>query len=226
MNLEQIFIELDCWVSGVGNGGYMPSELVTPLPYLQVLPDFGIQQVKLELVDLCNTIVNQPWYSQEATALEIGLGHYGSTHFLWRHLFGKTTTIEKNHDRVNTFSHNTGKFYKKWVLGDGRSSFVIGPSSDPVSVEKVYETCDKVDFLFIDGDHSYKSVLADWLIYSPLVRQGGMIVFHDTNLSEENGGVIRLIDELRSGRFDKKYNIKDIIHSQSVGISYYVKEYL
>lgn len=38
--------------------------------------------------------------------------------------------------------------------------------------------------------------------------------------------VICLIEELRSGRFDKKYNIKDIIHSQSVGISYYVKEYL
>ena len=37
----------------------------------------------------------------------------------------------------------------------------------------------KIDFLFIDGDHTYDGVKADFEDYSPLVRQGGLIAFHD-----------------------------------------------
>ena len=36
-----------------------------------------------------------------------------------------------------------------------------------------------VDFLFIDGDHSYEGVRKDFEMYSPLVRKGGIIAFHD-----------------------------------------------
>lgn len=36
-----------------------------------------------------------------------------------------------------------------------------------------------VDYLFIDGDHTYAGVKADLVQYGPLVRAGGMIGFHD-----------------------------------------------
>ncbi len=36
-----------------------------------------------------------------------------------------------------------------------------------------------LDLLFIDGDHTYEGVKADFINYSPLVREGGLIVFHD-----------------------------------------------
>jgi len=36
-----------------------------------------------------------------------------------------------------------------------------------------------VDFLFIDGDHSYEGVKKDFEMYSPLVKRGGIIAFHD-----------------------------------------------
>ena len=38
---------------------------------------------------------------------------------------------------------------------------------------------EKIDFLFIDGDHSYAGVKADFEMYGPLVRPGGLIAFHD-----------------------------------------------
>ncbi len=50
------------------------------------------------------------------------------------------------------------------------------------------QTCHKVkdllrgellDFLFIDGDHTYEGVKADFEMYSPLVRPGGLVAFHD-----------------------------------------------
>lgn len=37
----------------------------------------------------------------------------------------------------------------------------------------------KIDVLFIDADHSYKGVKRDFELYSPLVRSGGLIFFHD-----------------------------------------------
>jgi predicted O-methyltransferase YrrM len=36
-----------------------------------------------------------------------------------------------------------------------------------------------LDFLFIDGDHSYSGVRQDWQMYSPFVTAGSLIAFHD-----------------------------------------------
>ena len=36
-----------------------------------------------------------------------------------------------------------------------------------------------IDFLFIDGDHTYQGVSRDFDLYHPFVRPGGIIAFHD-----------------------------------------------
>jgi predicted O-methyltransferase YrrM len=38
---------------------------------------------------------------------------------------------------------------------------------------------EKLDALFIDGDHSYDGVRADFERYAPLVREGGIVALHD-----------------------------------------------
>ncbi len=38
-----------------------------------------------------------------------------------------------------------------------------------------------IDFLFIDGDHHYDTVKTEFNLYKHLVRNGGIIGFHDTN---------------------------------------------
>jgi cephalosporin hydroxylase len=40
---------------------------------------------------------------------------------------------------------------------------------------------EKLDFLFIDGDHSFDGVAKDFAMYAPFVRPGGLIAFHDIN---------------------------------------------
>jgi predicted O-methyltransferase YrrM len=37
----------------------------------------------------------------------------------------------------------------------------------------------EIDFLMIDGDHTYKGVKRDWKRYEPLVAPEGLIAFHD-----------------------------------------------
>ena len=36
-----------------------------------------------------------------------------------------------------------------------------------------------LDYLSIDGDHTYEGVKRDFELYAPLVRQGGIIALHD-----------------------------------------------
>jgi predicted O-methyltransferase YrrM len=57
----------------------------------------------------------------------------------------------------------------------------------------------RVDFLFIDGDHSYEGVRADYELYAELVRPGGLIGFHDIVPGSPDlvGGVPRFWEELK-----------------------------
>jgi len=64
-----------------------------------------------------------------------------------------------------------------------------GDSHDPVFVERVKrEINTSVDMLFIDGDHSYEGVKADFENFSSLVKLGGYIVFHDILDRDEDPG--------------------------------------
>jgi predicted O-methyltransferase YrrM len=52
---------------------------------------------------------------------------------------------------------------------------------------------ERLDLLFIDGDHSYESCRSDVLAWLPHLKPGGIIVMHDYAWAE---GVQRVVDEL------------------------------
>ena len=41
-----------------------------------------------------------------------------------------------------------------------------------------------IDFMFIDGDHSYEGIKTDWTLWSPLVKTGGIVALHDSHSYE------------------------------------------
>jgi cephalosporin hydroxylase len=49
-----------------------------------------------------------------------------------------------------------------------------------LAVDTVKSILPEINFLFIDGDHSYKGVKSDYELYSPLVKNG-IIALHDIN---------------------------------------------
>ena len=91
------------------------------------------------------------------------------THFLWRLLFDEVITIEKNFERVREFGRNTKKYYGKFILDDKRSKFYNG-SNDEKIVEQIYQNHKDINFLFIDGNHTYASALKR-VLYYPLERE-------------------------------------------------------
>ena len=213
---------LDKWVAGVGTGRYQPGNLVDNFDKsFSITENFGIQQVKTEIYKFIDVLLKQ---KKIKNCLEIGLGAYGSTHFLWRLMFKKTITIEHQKHRVHKFTENMNKFHKKFIFNDLKSKFIFGLSHDTSSVEKVDKVLDgeKLDLLFIDGDHTYKSVLCDWLIYKNFVAKGGIIAFHDCVGNDDDYGVPKFLKKINS--FDSKIKLTKIIYSKNFGIAYYYNQ--
>lgn len=72
------------------------------------------------------------------------------------------------------------------ALPDDRVHLVEGNSHTDEVLEKVENILHgkKIDFLYIDGDHHYEAVKADFFFYEPLVREGGIVGFDDIMLTD------------------------------------------
>ena len=79
----------------------------------------------------------------------------------------------------------------------------------------------KLDMLFIDGDHNFEGVYADYHIYSSFVKKGGIIAFHDCLNNISGKGVFKFIKEIQ--KTNNKIKFKKIVHSKSLGIAYIIK---
>lgn len=71
--------------------------------------------------------------------------------------------------------------YKAFATADQRLDLIRGDSHSPQTFAAVEARLAgrPLDFLFIDGDHTYDGVQADFERYKSLVRPGGLIAFHD-----------------------------------------------
>jgi len=103
-----------------------------------------------------------------------------------------------------------------WGRGEQRILPRRLDSHDPETVSLVRAALGgPLDVLFVDGDHSYAGVREDFDRYSPLVRPGGIIAFHDivpddgqrfgTPTPASSGGVPRFWQEVRMGREFEEY---------------------
>jgi predicted O-methyltransferase YrrM len=50
----------------------------------------------------------------------------------------------------------------------------------------------RIDFLFVDGDHSYEECLNDWLSWSRFLEPEALVVFHDIGWAD---GVVKVVRE-------------------------------
>jgi predicted O-methyltransferase YrrM len=76
-----------------------------------------------------------------------------------------------------------------------------GDSQRPAMRDRVQQALgpDRLDVLFVDGDHSYEGCRRDLELYWPLVQPGGLVVLHDIvpGPSQRVGGVPRVWQEIK-----------------------------
>ncbi len=93
-----------------------------------------------------------------------------------------------------------------------QAHFLRADSHDPQTLKRLRVILNDrpIDFLMIDGDHTYSGVKSDFEDYGPLVRSGGLVAFHDIapGPAENVGGVPDFWREVKS-RFDHEEFVED-----------------
>ena len=116
--------------------------------------------------------------------LEIGTAG-GGTLFLYTRIAHPKASIISVDLPGGSFGGGYAKWkipiYKSFTIGDQKIKLLRADSHNPKTFEHVKNLINKkmVDFLFIDGDHTYEGVKRDFEMYSSLVKKGGIIAFHD-----------------------------------------------
>lgn len=136
------------------------------------------------------------------TILEIGTDK-GGTLYLWCQAAAENATIVSvDLSSRRRYSPQRRNLYAKFI-GDSNKKLHFLPfsSHDTSTVDKVKEKFGgrEIDYLFIDGDHTYEGVKSDYYMYSPLVKKGGLIAFHDIKTIREDCGVREIWEEVTQG---------------------------
>jgi len=121
---------------------------------------------------------------QPRRVLEIGTAK-GGTLYLWCQAAANDATIV-------SIDLPSGKFgggydppradlYNAFARDEQKLHLLRGDSHKPETHEKIRGLFNHqpIDFVFIDGDHFYPGVKADFIEYSKMVRPGGLIAMHD-----------------------------------------------
>lgn len=157
-------------------------------------------QHESEISEMLNVILAE---SEIRNVIEIGSFEGGTAH-LWAQLVAKYGgTVYCVDVQFGPGNKATGGWENRCIpiyrgtKEDGRIIEIEGTSQDSEVIRRITELLngELVDFLFIDGDHTYQCAQADLENYSPFVRDGGWIAFHDAR--NEAWGVSRFWKEIR-----------------------------
>lgn len=146
---------------------------------------------------------------------EIGTAN-GGTLFLFSHVASKAAVIISVDLPGGKFGGGYPKWreflYKSFILQGQKIHLLRADSHKTETLEQVEAVLHgrKVDFLFIDGDHTYEGVKKDFELYSPLVKKGGIIAFHDIvpGPKEGVGGVPEFWREIKDD-YDSEEIVED-----------------
>lgn len=91
--------------------------------------------------------------------------------------------------------------YRSFARDDQEIHLIRADSHSPETVQQVERILEgrEIDFIFIDGDHTYEGVREDFETYSPFTKKSGIVAFHDIveNPNDVNWQVHRFWDEIK-----------------------------
>ena len=148
--------------------------------------NFKIQQKQNEWFDFLKEIMNLD--KPVKLILEIGCYDGGGT-VSFSHLTEELISIDQAEvPRFDQFGYPPNSPIKgsDYIKQNCKFNYVSPDSHSLAVFNKVKEILNgrELDVLFIDGDHTYGGAKQDFVLYSDLVRKGGMIALHDVLQSE------------------------------------------
>lgn len=165
-------------------------------------------QVKKEISELLKILRDK----KPKTILEIGTANGGTLY-----MFAKIADPDAVLISMDLPGGPFGGGYQKWKSPFYRSFAQPGQkihllradSHQKTTADKVKEILgdSKLDFLFIDGDHTYEGVKRDFEIYAGFVKKGGIAALHDIvpHPPETGCAVNKFWKEIRETRNTKEF---------------------
>jgi predicted O-methyltransferase YrrM len=139
-----------------------------------------IAQVRSEIIRLGELLkISKPMRS-----LEIGT-NYGGTLFLLCALsppHAKIISVDlKNGPFGGGYPRRKIPLFRRFPKAEQKLHLIRANSHSEETKQRVVRILggERLDYLFLDGDHTYSGVQRDFQMYAPLVRSGGMVAFHD-----------------------------------------------
>jgi predicted O-methyltransferase YrrM len=177
------------------------------------LNTFRVSQVPEELMQLTNIVARL----RPRHVLEIGTAH-GGTLWLWCRLSRPDATlvsVDLPHGQFGGGYH-WARIPLYWRFAGEKQTvrLIRGDSHSSATLELINRRFPQgIDFLFIDGDHSYAGARQDFEMYSPVVKRGGIIAFHDIASHRDKTCEVSLAwNEIKS-----RYRSEDIIEDSEQG---------
>jgi len=153
------------------------------------------------------------------TVLEIGTSHGGSLYLFCMAASPRASIISvdlRGGVYGGGYSRLRIPLYKSFAKGKQEIHLINSNSHEPSTIRIVKDILKgrPVDFLFIDGDHTYEGVKSDFESYSQLVRSGGMIALHDIveHPKDRSVEVQRFWNEIMP-----KYNYQEMVKDWNQG---------
>ncbi|HYJ78619.1 MAG TPA: class I SAM-dependent methyltransferase [Longimicrobiaceae bacterium] len=168
----------------------------------RAINEYGALQRTWELMSLVGAVRRLV----PRTVVEIGT-HRGGTLFCWAaaaHPAAHLVSIDIPNPAEGMGATGADDARLRRVLGPAQSLTCLRSDSHAPETRAALVRAlagRAVDFLWIDGDHSYQGVRSDFEMYAPLVRPGGLIAFHDIlpNPALPGNQVRPFWDEVRQG---------------------------
>jgi cephalosporin hydroxylase len=172
-------------------------------------------QIPSEVAGFLRTLQAEP----PRTVLEIGTAQ-GGTLFLLTRVAAPDALLVSVDLRRGQFGGGYPRWrvplYRSFAREAQRVELVLGDSHEPHTRDRIHSLLDgrDLDLLFVDGDHTYEGVRQDFNDYSPLVRPGGLVAFHDIvpggpGKHGDPGGVPIFWSELKATRSDVSELVED-----------------
>jgi predicted O-methyltransferase YrrM len=117
-------------------------------------------------------------FNRPITYAEIGCYAGGSACLMLQRPNTKVVTIDLGtpiseeivKNNVSKLNPHNNEFY-----------YIKGNSQSPETIKKLKSITQKIDILFIDGDHSFNFAINDFFAYENLVKEDGYVIFDDYN---------------------------------------------
>ena len=174
---------------------------------------FAPMQIRQEIQELLSVLSKR----NVSAMLEIGTGYGGALFLFTRVMNSNAKLISLDLPDVNFFGGYESfriPFFTNFAQ-QNQHIFLVRADSHSASTSSTVKAIlkqQKLDFLFIDGDHTYEGIKLDFQMYSPLIRKGGLIALHDICKHPPAMGcnIHKFWNEIK-----RKYKFQEIISKQN-----------